>query len=157
MFFLSPSLVFFTVCVTPGEGELPSGVYPGCRDQQAEAHRPADSPLATDLMTHGRTKNKQRVMWKDFIQILGIEKFFCNYMFTPTKTERLWLPVTFICIRGLWFDRLLLKKNAVASCYSFALRNDSVGVNRFTVCQSVVLWVVTFNLQCGFIMYICID
>lgn len=114
VFFLSfPPFIllpcFFTVCVTPGEGKLPSGVYPGCWDQQAEAHRPADSPLTTDLMTHGRTKNKQRVMWKDW------KISFCNYMFTPTKTERLWLPVTFICIIGLWFDRLLLK-NMLNNC-----------------------------------------
>lgn len=51
IFFPLPCL--FTVRLPPGEGKLPPGVYPGCRDQQAEAHRPADGPLPSDLTSHG--------------------------------------------------------------------------------------------------------
>lgn len=59
--FCLPTLVS-PVRLTPGEGKLPPGLHSGRRDQQAEAHRPADSPVPTDLTPHGRTKNKQTVI-----------------------------------------------------------------------------------------------
>lgn len=37
------------VCSTPGQGKFPTGLYPGWRDQQAEAHWTPDSPVPSDL------------------------------------------------------------------------------------------------------------
>lgn len=43
---------YIAVCSTPGQGQFPTGLHPGWRDQQAEAHWPPDCPLPPDLTSY---------------------------------------------------------------------------------------------------------
>ena len=40
---------FFPVCSAPGQSKFPTGLYPGWRDQQAEANWTPDCPFPSDL------------------------------------------------------------------------------------------------------------